>query len=105
MELSRKYIFIYTVCWRESAEDIWEWRHRNFLVRKEAEEFARGRGKECKSGRPSPYIVQSVTRRDLFRGERCEACDLVFRSDIERFRYRKCVRYRRGKNKSLKEDE
>jgi hypothetical protein len=58
-------VYCYTVCWRDCYSRSYEWKHKDFANKKEAQEFARSHRKDSKSTKP--YIVQTIVSRFHFK--------------------------------------
>ena len=82
-------VYCYTVCWRDCYSRSYEWKHKDFANKKEAQEYARKmKDKKIKT---KPYIVQTITSRFHFKeGINFEP---VYNRKIIYWSYEKKIRY------------
>lgn len=57
----------YVVCWRNHNCNFWEWKHKGFAQKKEAQRFAHKMKK--RGEKPYPYILRKITTTSVFRDD------------------------------------
>jgi hypothetical protein len=82
-------VFCYTVCWRDSYCRTYEWKHKDFSIKKEAQEYAkRMKDKRIKT---KPYILQTIVSRCYFKNE--ANFEPVYNRKIIYWSYEKKIKY------------
>lgn len=82
-------VYCYTVCWRDCYSRIYNWNHKDFPTKKEAQQYARQmKDKKIKT---KPYIIQTIKCRYHFKDN--VEVEPVYNRKIIYWSYEKKIRY------------